>query len=132
MLKTVLEKAGLSFLRAFAVSALFLSTGVLNAANYSDAKALAIAAVFASLAAGLRAVQEFIPQLTTGYAIADSFLRAFLATLSASLIGLFTAPDLAFSKSILLAVLIAAGTAGLRAVQGLFTNGEGPAPNFGV
>jgi len=49
--------------------------------------------------------------------VALSFLRAFAASLLTFAVGLAQAPNWSFSKSAGLAALVAALTAGLRAVQ---------------
>jgi len=49
--------------------------------------------------------------------VALSFVRAFGASLLVFVIGLAQAPEFSFSKSAGLAALVAALTAGLRAVQ---------------
>lgn len=131
-MKILVEKAGASFLRAIAVSALAFIPGILNAPNYIEAKALAVGASFAVLAAGLRAIQVFFPQITTGNRFADSFLRMFLATFVGSLIGFLSAPDHNAAKAALLALLLGALAAGARAVQAAFTGGETPAPGTGL
>jgi hypothetical protein len=129
---TLFEKAGASFLRAFIASAVLLIPGILNAPNKTEATALAIAASYACFAAGLRAIQVFVPALTTGNKIVDSFLRAALGTLIASLTAALAAPDFGFTKALLLSLLIGAATAGVRALQAFFTSGDTPAPNVGI
>lgn len=131
-MKTLIEKAGASFLRAVVGSALVLIPGILNAPDKTTAIALAIAASYATLAAGLRAIQVFIPGITTGNAIVDSFLRASIAVLVASLTSALAAPGFGFTKALLLSLLIGAVTAGLRAVQAVFTKEESPFPGQGV
>ena len=126
------EKAGASFLRAFLASLIVLIPGILNAQNETEATALAVGASYAALAAGLRAIQVFIPGLTTGNKYADSFLRASIAVLVASLTTALAAPDFGFTKAFLLSLLIGAVTAGIRALQAFFTGGETPAPGVGV
>jgi len=49
--------------------------------------------------------------------VALSFVRAFGASLLTFLIGIATAPEWSFSKAAAVAALVAAVTAGLRAVQ---------------
>lgn len=49
--------------------------------------------------------------------VALSFIRAFAASLIVFVVGLAQAPEFSFSKSAGLAALVAALTAGLRAVQ---------------
>lgn len=123
-LKYLLEKAGASFLRAFVVAVMVYVPGVLNAPNTSAAWALSIAAVYASLAAGLRAIQVLVPQLTTGNAIVDSFLRAFLGTLIASTAALLAVPDASVTKAALLGLLIGGLTAAVRAIQAVVDPGD--------
>lgn len=137
---TLLEKAGASFLRAFVVTLLFLSTGILNAPDGQTAWALSVAALAAGIAAGLKAAQVVIPFLTwaglisnkTAAALLDSFTRAFVGVFVTFWIGWLAAPDWSTWHSALLAAVIGAATAGARAVQGLFTGGEWPAKGFGA
>lgn len=138
----LLSEAGRSFLRAFGGSLIVLFPGILAAPNMSGAVALGIAALVASLAAGLKAIQVFIPQLTFAalfparfavYALwVDSFARAFLASFIVSIVGLLSMPTLDFGKSIIVGVIVGAITAGIRAVQSLLTPGEGPNPQAGL
>ena len=135
----LLYAAGTAFLRAFAVTFLFAATGLLSAPNLSAAVALSWAALTASLVAGLRALQVFVPGLSwTGLlsqpyaAWADAFTRMFLASFLTLLTGWLAAPDWATWKSAILAIVLGAATAGLRALQGLITTGESPAPKSGV
>jgi hypothetical protein len=133
--KELLSSAGRAFIGAFAVSALALSTGVLAAPNLNQAYALGVAALFASVAAGVKVLQEFVPQLRFGSYIAqpfgaylDAFLQAGLGALLVSLVGVLNAPDLATARSLALAALVGALMAGFRALQGLVTPGEAPNP----
>lgn len=136
----LLEKAGASFLRAFLVTLLFLSTGILNAPDGQTAWALSVAALAAGIAAGLKAAQVIIPFLTwagivtnkTVAALLDSFSRAFVGVFVTFWIGWLAAPDWSTWKSAGLAAVIAAATAGARALQGLFTEGEQPSKGFGL
>lgn len=134
----VLERAGASFLRAFGIALLFLIPGILNAPDEQTAIALAVAALAASIAAGIKALQTFVPQLSFASFVAqpvaallDSFIRMFIAVFLTFWQGWFAAPDWATWKSAALAAVIAATTAGVRAVQGLLTSGEWPAPGRG-
>lgn len=134
----LLEKAGTSFLRAFGVSFLFFATGILSAPNGQAAWALSVAALAASLSAGLRAVQVFVPQLSFAgifdqplAAWLDSFFRAAIAAFIVTVTGWLAAPDLSTWKSVVLAASIGAVTAGVRALQGLLTKGENPNPAVG-
>lgn len=138
-MQKLLYAAGTAFLRAFAVTFLFAATGLLAAPNQSALIALSWAALVASLVAGLRALQVFVPGLSTKAlfgtvigAYADSFLRAFLASFLTLLTGWLAAPDWSTWKSAVLAVLVGAVTAGVRALQGLITPGETPAPASGI
>lgn len=136
--KDLLSAAGRAFIGAFAVSALALSTGILAAPNLSQAYALGVAALFASVAAGVKALQQFVPQLSFGNYLAqplgaylDAFLQAGLGAFLVSLVGVLNAPDLATAKSLALGALVGALMAGFRALQGLVTPGEQPAPSKG-
>jgi hypothetical protein len=135
----LLYAASTSFLRAFGVTFLFAATGLLAAPNQASLLALSWAALVASIVAGLRAVQVFIPGLSFAAFLAqpyaawvDSFVRAFLASFLTLLTGWLAAPDWSTWKSAILAVLVGAGTSGVRALQGLLTPGETPASDTGV
>lgn len=128
-----------AFGRAFIVTFVMAVTGILAAPNVSSGVALSIAAIVAAIVAGLRAIQVFIPQISFAAfvpqpvaAYLDSFARAFLAALVAGVIGLLEMPDLPTGRSIWLAVIIGALTAGVRAIQGLLTPDDSPAPQFGL
>jgi hypothetical protein len=138
-MEKLLFAAGSSFLRVFGVSLLMFATGILGATDVHTAVALSIAALLASLAAGLRAIQVFVPLLSWASVVknkvvaswADAFTRAALASLIAFATGWLAAPDYATWKSVWLAAVIGALTAGVRALQGLLTAGHDPAPNQG-
>jgi hypothetical protein len=133
--KELLSSAGRAFIGAFAVSVVTLSTGILAAPNLNEAYALGVAALFASLAAGIKVLQEFVPALRFGSYIAqpfgaylDAFLQAALGTFLVLAVGVLSAPDLATAKSLATAAVVGALMAGFRALQGLFTPGESPNP----
>jgi hypothetical protein len=133
--KELLSAAGRAFIGAFAVSALTLSTGILAAPNLNQAYALGVAALFASVAAGVKVLQEFVPQLRFGNYISqpfgaylDAFLQAGLGAFLVSIVGVLNAPDLATAKSLITAAVVGALMAGFRALQGLVTPGEQPNP----
>ncbi len=135
----LLFAAGTAFLRAFGITFLMAATGIAAAPNVSSAQALSIAALIASIAAGLRAIQVFIPQLSFGAFVRqpiagwiDSFTRAFLAALVTALAGLLAMPNLPTDSSIWFAAITGALVAGVRALQGLATPGEQPASESGV
>lgn len=128
-----------SFGRVFGVTFLFAVTGILSAPNQDTAVALSWAALVASLVAGLRALQVFVPSVSFAkvmdqpYAAwVDSFARAFLGVFITLLTGWLAAPDWSTWKSGLTAVLIGAVTAGVRALQGLVTPGDVPSPAVGL
>lgn len=135
----LLYAAGTAFLRAFGVAFLLAVTGILAAPNVDGAVALSIAALAASIVAGLRAIQVFIPQLSFAAlfpqpvaAWIDSFARASIAALVTAVAGLLAMPDLPTDTAVWYAVLTGALTAGVRALQGLLTPGEHPAPPSGI
>jgi len=128
-----------AFGRAFGVTFLLAVTGILAAPNVDAAAALSIAALLASIVAGLRAIQVFIPQLSFASfipqpygSLVDSFVRAFLAALVVSLQGLLAMPELPNDRSVWFAVITGALAAGVRALQGLLTPGESPSPSTGI
>ncbi len=135
----LLSNAGRSFLRAFAGSLLVFIPGVLAAPNLGATRGLALAALVASLAAWLKAVQVFVPALSFAslvksvfYAsLLDSFSRAFLSSFVVLLVGLLESPEFGLSKSALIALVVGAVTAGIRAIQGLATTSEEPSGGSG-
>jgi hypothetical protein len=56
--------------------------------------------------------------------VALSFIRAFLAAFVTGLAGVLAAPNWGAGKAALVAVSIAAVTAGIRAIQAIFTDLE--------
>ena len=133
--KNLLSAAGRAFIGAFLVSAVALSTGVLSAPNLNTAYALAVGALFASVAAGVKVLQEFVPALRFGSYITqpfgaylDAFVQAGLGAFLVSVVGVLSAPDLATAKSLAVAALVGALMAGFRALQGAVTPGELPIP----
>ena len=128
-----------AFARAFGVTFLLAVTGILAAPNVDAAVALSIAALIASIVAGLRAIQVFIPQLSFAEFIPqpyaawlDSFTRAALAALVTALTGWLAMPDLSTDRAFWYALITGVLAAGVRAVQGLLTPQEHPAPETGV
>jgi hypothetical protein len=135
----LLSAAGRSFLRAFLASILVLAPGILAAPNLNKMYLLGVAAILASIAAGIRAIQAYVPEISLVHYLghpygdwADSFLRAFLASLVVTLPGVLNAPDLSTGRSLATAAIIGAFTAGIRALQGFFTAGEHPSPGLGL
>jgi hypothetical protein len=138
-MQKLLYAAGTEFLRVFGITFLAFATGILGATNLSSAVALSIAGLAASLAAAIRAVTVFVPSLTFAGLIpqpyaawADAFVRAFLANGLATLAGWLAAPNWSAWHAALLGIITGAAVAGVRALQGLFTPGEVPAPGFGM
>lgn len=133
--KELLSSAGRAFIGAFSMSALMLSTGILAAPNLDAAFALGVAALFASVAAGVKVLQEFVPQLRFGSyvrqpfgAYLDAFVQAGVGAFLVSFVGVLNAPDLAAARSALVGAINGALMAGFRALQGLLTPGEQPSP----
>jgi hypothetical protein len=128
-----------AFGRAFLVAFLLAATGILTAPNLSAAIAMSVAALVGALSMGLRAIQVFIPKLSFATILpqpfaawADSFTRAFLASFITLLTGWLAAPDWSNSKAAITGIVVGALTMGVRALQGLFTSGDSPAPNAGA
>ena len=117
---SVLSNAGRSFLRAFGASLVLFAPGVLYAANLNESKAIGIAALVASIAAGFRVLQDYVPQLQVTGAYGDyigSFLRATIAQTLVLSIGILDAPDLKISSALFVGALTGGLTAGFVAVQ---------------
>lgn len=141
--KEVMEKllfaALTSFGRSFGITFIGFAVGILGATDVSSARALSIAALAASVAAALRTVQVFIPQLSFAAllpqpwaAYVDAFARQFLAVGTTTLAGWLAAPNWGAWHSALLGILTGAAVAGVRALQGLLTPGQTPAPATGI
>lgn len=133
-MRDLLSAMGRAFLRAFFASGVVLAVGVLSAPNLDAMLSLGVAALIASISAGLKAVQVFVPQLSIAgkYGeVATVALQAGLAAFLVSLIGLLDAPEFGITRSLLIGAVIAVGTAILRALQGFFTVGESPSPGSG-
>jgi hypothetical protein len=138
-MKEILAQAGREFLRAFGAALVILAPGVLAAPNYNQMFLLGVSALAAAVAAGLKAVQAFVPAITFAAFISqplaawiDAFVRAFLASVLVFAVGLLSAPELDFDKAVITAAIVAAVSAGFRALEGLLTKGEDPAPSTGV
>lgn len=129
-LRTLLEEAGKAALRAVIPVALVVGLGISSAPDLDGAKAQAVVGIVAIVAAALKAITVFVPQLTVASYVGalgryvDAFLQAGLAALITGVLGLLAAPDLSFSKALITGVLVGALTAGIRAVQALVTPDE--------
>lgn len=131
--KTIID-AGTAFLKAFGVVALAAAIGLLSLPTYNDVGALALAGFCAALAAGLAALQTFVPALSLRRwlvepwgSAADAGLHAGLATFLTLAAGWLNAPDFSAWHAFVVGLVVAIANAVLRAVQGkLF--GDHPQP----
>lgn len=135
----VFSDAGLAFLKATGSALLVVAIGISASPNLDSAVAVGIAGVIAAFAAGLAALQVFVPQISFRMwigepwgAIFDSFTHAAVGGFLTSLIGIMAMPDLSAWKSLIVAALIGAVNAGFRAIQGRLTPGEKPATTKGL
>jgi hypothetical protein len=136
--KEVFSSAARAFAIAFGSSALILAGPVLDAADVKTAVALGIAALIASIAAGVKALQEYIPQISVGSYVKqpfgawiDAFLQGGIGAFAVLLFNWLSAGDVTDWKNWIAAAAIGALQAGLRALQGAVTKGEDPAPATG-
>ena len=137
-MKNLLYEAGREFLKTFGVSLVVFVPGVLAATNLEQAQAFGVAALFASGAAGLKAIQVFFPRLSFAGLVRqpiaawlDAFTRASVPVFVATVIAWLNAPDYSNQKAFWVAAIVGAVAAGFRAVEGLLTKGETPLPNVG-
>jgi hypothetical protein len=138
-LKEVLAAAGRRFLQTAAAAFLVFLLGLLSAPNLvlDNLKVYGVAFLVAIGAAFLKFVAEVIPFVSVAnyvpdkyrvYAAwADAFIQAAVAAFVVAAPGVFDAPDLKTAGAIAVAALIGALTAGIRALEGLFTKAEQPA-----
>lgn len=141
-MKKLLQEAGREFLKAFGASLVILLPGVLAATNLDQAYALGVSALIASVAAGVKAVQVFVPSLTfvslfpaslvVVAAWVDAFVRAFVGTFLVTVLSFLNAPDYSAWKAVLVGAVVGAAAAGFRALEGLLTKGEFPARSEGL
>ncbi len=138
-MKALLAQVGREFAKAFGAAVVILAPGVLAAPDLNQAFMLGVAALFAAVAAGVKAVQVFVPQLSFAAflpqpvaAWVDAFARAAIGAGLVSLVGVLNAPDLETAKALVVAALVGAANAGFRALEGLLTPGEDPAPSVGL
>jgi hypothetical protein len=142
-MRSLLSAAGRAFLRDFAITFLAFASGILNAPNFDQARALAAAASLASLVAAFRAVRVFVPGISSGVA---NMLRVPVAYAEVVITGITTvgmgflalaegvlsAPDFEAGKAAALAAVLGVGTALVRLAQAFLTPGETPSPNVGI
>jgi hypothetical protein len=135
-MRTLFADASRAFVREWLASILILLPGVLAAPNLNQAVALGIAALIASIAAGAKTLQAFVPLLTFAkilpqpYAAwADAFTRGFLAAFLVSVYGISSMPDLSGWRSVAVGILVGAVSAGARALEATITPGQSAIPS---
>lgn len=135
----LLSAGGRAQFRTLLSAIIVFATGFLAAPNLNRTVALGVAVLIALVAFGIRALQAYAPTFSLtkwlGHPFgdwADSFLQGFIGSLTVTLIGILGAPDLALGRSVLVAAIVGAVNAGVRAAQGLLTPGEHPSPAVGV
>jgi hypothetical protein len=138
-MNVLLSNAGRAFLKVFGAALLTVAIGISSQPNLNGAVAVGIAGVMAALAAGLGALQTFIPSLTLAAYVSapvgpilDTFIRAALGAFVTAIIGLLAEPSLSTWHAAIIGVVVGAISAGLRAVQGALTPGEKPAADGGL
>ena len=135
----LLSAAGRAFIRAFFASLLVFGFGILTAPDLSHVYLAGVAALVGAFAGGLRAIQSYVPKLALatylGHPIGDwaeAFIQAFIASLIVTLPGFAGAPNFATEKAFIVAAIVGAFNAAVRAVQGFATTGEHPSPPIGL
>lgn len=134
-MKALLSAMGRAFLRDFVAALIILVPGVLAAPDFNEAYALAVAAILASLSAGIRGIQAYAPQLYIGgkYGeIATAALRTFVSAFLVMALGVLSSPNFAEAKSAFTAGMIAAISLVFVALQKFLTPSEPPAPTVGL
>lgn len=140
-MRSLMSAVGRTFLKASIAVFIVYIYGVLDAPNLHEQGALAVAASVAAVIAGLRAIEAYAPQLTlstllhlTGVlaSVVDAFARAFVGALIAALIGVLAAPDLHTARAVAVAGIVGAVTAGVQAIEALFTRGVTPLVQLGL
>lgn len=140
MMKLSIEKIGLAFLKPFA-SALFVALiGIGVQPSLRGMAALYLGALVAAVAAGLAALQAYVPSLSLRRWIKDpygqlldTFSHGFFPAFLISVIGFLHGQDLSAWKAAASAALIGAFSAGLRLlVQNPLTPGTAPLPLTGI
>lgn len=124
----VLENAGRAFLKVFLPALLVVAIGIATQPNLDRGVAVGIAGLFAAIAAGISAVQTYVPLLTVRYWIgdpagryADAFLHGFLGAFLTALIGILNEPSLNAWKALIVGAVVGALTAGFQAVEELLS-----------
>jgi len=134
-MRTILSAMGRTFLRDGIAAFAVFGIGIWQAGNFEAAKALAIAASYAALAAAFRGIRVYVPGLSTAVAntlgvpisIAEVVIAGLTTLISGTLVGItsfFEAPDTATGKAALIAAMLGIGTSMFRLVSAFFTPGE--------
>lgn len=125
--------------RSMLAALLVVAIGISASPNFDGAVALGLAGLISIVAAGLTAVQAYVPFLSLqsyipGIAgkMADAFVRAGLGAFLVSVLGWLAMPDLSTWKSLLIASIVGGINAGLRAIQGAADPNEGPFRGVGI
>lgn len=137
-MRVILSAMGRAFLRDGLVALLIFGAGIWAAPNLDQRYAIAVAASYAALAAGFRAVRVFVPQLSEAVAralhvpvayaeVVITGISTFLSGLIVGLTGFFEAPDFATGKAAFIAAMIGVGAGLSRLIQAWLTPGE-PGP----
>lgn len=137
-MKKLLIDAGLGFVRAFVPNLVIWAPGILAAPNLNEMYLVGVAALASSFSAGLKVLKEFVPLFTTaGFlpqpwaAWVDAFLIGGLGALLVGVINWLNSPDLSLTTAVVVGILVGAGTAAFRALEGTLTKGETPSPDRG-
>jgi hypothetical protein len=143
-MKVWLEAAGRGAVLAFGAMYVTYLAGILEAPTQRDALGLALAALGASVVAGLSVVKQALPAFSWGSVLGrwlspawvgrvDIFTMTAVGTLIASTTDIIQqSPDLSTWPALFTAALTGALAAGFRTVVGAGTKGESPAPGSGI
>lgn len=138
-MKEILAGAGRRFLHTVAAALFVFILGLLSAPNLvlDNMRVYGIAFLVAIGAAALKFIAEVFPfvsvvnyvpdQYKVYAAWADAFLQAGVSAFVVVAPGILDAPDLKTAGALVVAALIGALTAGVRAIEGLLTKSERPA-----
>jgi hypothetical protein len=138
-MRAILEQAGRAALRVIAAGLLAIAIQVTGTHSLHDAAVLAIPALIALIASVLTVFGKYVPEITFDHyipkpfgAMLDAFFHAGVGTLIVGLSGWLQKGSLSGWHAILLAIIIGALNAGLRAVEGAFTKGQSPFAASGI
>lgn len=120
-------------LKAMLSALLVVAIGISAAPNLDGAVALGIAGLISIIAAGVTAIQVYIPQLDfRSYMgefagnLMNAFVRAGLGAFLTAIAGWLAMPNFETWKSVLIGAIVGGINAGLRAIQGALTKTERP------